>query len=593
MRAIISAQSSSPEKPLEQDRPEASSRLSDSGTAPLSTSELRNPSPRPLTGLGNALPSTAPPCEVENPAWQPSKSSSIQVKDTKDHWLSSLPTGDIVDRGIVSEPAAKQLMGIYVNDLYPHYPILKIPANMDIQHFRRSKPTLFLAVIAAAAANTDPSLYGTLSSEILRAYAIKIVMSNEKTLELVQALSISAVWCFPADHFTRLQFYQHIHMAATMALDINLGSRPLQSSQLLDLDRQNTFGAESIRTFMACYLNCSLVSVSMRRPNMLRYTDWIEDCVCELEAAADGCAHDLALIAWVRLYRIAEEIAVSFNYDDPSRALAIEDAKLRLLLKGFMKQLQNWESETGPNLLHGALQIMYSSVKVFLHEILLYNDHPPGDFRPPHPTETLRILRSDTQPVPFPEGLAAIISSSQALLLTFIGLDTRQARSLPSVLLVRVRYAVYVLCKLLVSVQDPSSLISRVVDPESLNLEYFLRQTRAKLQAAAEPPGWNVPSLFLGLIQKFYIWYMYQIGQSDSAQISVGEPAQSFDHPLLPSKNHGPDQSDQTQMDCIAVPDNYPVFGNSHDGHGNTIEGMDLFVDEQIVINWDWNLDLL
>ncbi|KAL9081219.1 MAG: hypothetical protein Q9157_000194 [Trypethelium eluteriae] len=343
---------------------------------------------------------------------------------------------------------------------------------------------------------------------------------------------------------------------------------------------------------------------------MLRYTDWIEDCVRELEAAANGCAQDLALAAWVRLYRIAEEIAVSFNYDDPSQAMAIEDAKLRLLLKGFMKQLQNWESDTGPSLLHGvcnlsrtdvciadfivgALDIMYSSVKIFLHEILLCNDHPPGDFRPPHPTETLRIVRSDTHPVPFPEGLAAMISSSQALLLTFIGLDVRQARSLPSTLFVRVRYAIYILCKLFVSVQDPSSLIGRLIDPESLNLEYFLRQTRAKLQAAAEPPGWNVPSLFLGLLQKFHVWYMHQIGQSASAQISVGEPAQSFDHPLSQSQNQGPDQSDPTQMDCVTVPDNYPPFGDSHIGHGNTTEELDLFGDQQIAVDWDWNLDSL
>ena len=348
----------------------------------------------------------------------------------------------------------------------------------------------------------------------------------------------------------------------------------------------------------------------MRRPNMLRYNDWIEDCVRELEGLPSATQSDLTVAAWVKLHHIAEEITVSLKYDDPAQPSNLDDARLKLLLKGFMKQLEAWESSVEPRLLHGqstyiqstlilmnnvitgSFAIMYHTVKIFLHEILLYSDHSPGDFRPPHPSETLRIIRSDFHPALSSEGLAIMISSAQALLQVFINMKADQVRSLPVSTVVRVRYAAYILCKLFVSAQDLTSSIGRLVESESLNLEYFLRLTGAKLQAAAEPLGWNVPSLFLGLLKKFYSWYLQQTGHAVRPQMSVGEPAQSFDQPLSQSKGQQMDQINFAHTSQIAPTGQSLPFEGFHDPNcGDASADPNLYDDQQISFDLDWDLD--
>jgi hypothetical protein len=57
-----------------------------------------------------------------------------------------------------------------------------------------------------------------------RIYAERIICNGEKTLELIQALQISSR-VFSPEHFEELKFYQLIHIAAVMAIDIGLAKR--------------------------------------------------------------------------------------------------------------------------------------------------------------------------------------------------------------------------------------------------------------------------------------------------------------------------------------------------------------------------------
>lgn len=54
---------------------------------------------------------------------------------------------DVVDRGILSWESAKELFHTFNHDLYQHYPGVYL-AGLSAEDIRRTKPTLFLAVIA-------------------------------------------------------------------------------------------------------------------------------------------------------------------------------------------------------------------------------------------------------------------------------------------------------------------------------------------------------------------------------------------------------------------------------------------------------------
>ncbi len=77
----------------------------------------------------------------------------------------------------------------------------------------------------AAASSIIPNTQRVLVKELMQMFAEKVVIVGEKNLELVQSLHLSVIWYWPPEHFEELKFYQLVHMAAVMAIDIGLGRR--------------------------------------------------------------------------------------------------------------------------------------------------------------------------------------------------------------------------------------------------------------------------------------------------------------------------------------------------------------------------------
>lgn len=212
-------------------------------------------------------PTSSP--DVGGAGWTPTPFQTPAAETSlRQDWSTSTfaMNSDVIDRGMVSMEVATQLFRTYMSDLYQHYPAVPIPQDTSPEEVRRTQPTLFLAVIAAAAAKTDPHLYSTLNSEVLSAYAHRTVIHSEKSLELVKAMIISVVWYYPPGRFSQLKFYEYIHMAATMAMDIGIGTNPnaSRSRRGLDFNKPSPNPASSLpvdedemerrRAFLVCFL---------------------------------------------------------------------------------------------------------------------------------------------------------------------------------------------------------------------------------------------------------------------------------------------------------------------------------------------------
>ena len=195
------------------------------------------------------------------------------------------------DLGVVSAAVAAELYDVYNNDLVDHYPMVSFPEDYSVETLRVERPTLFLAVMAAAARKSQPHLSSELNRQVLHSYAARVFMNSEKSLELVQAMIVTAVWYAPPEDSGPGQhkFYEYIHMAATMALDLGLGSSKSQAKSLgplykevpsavsestqnispparpenhrrfppTEVDETTETKNEKIRTFLACYAICS------------------------------------------------------------------------------------------------------------------------------------------------------------------------------------------------------------------------------------------------------------------------------------------------------------------------------------------------
>lgn len=498
-------------------------------------------------------------------------------------------TRDVVDRGLISMATARQLFDSYRRDLFPHYPVVYVPESVTADSMRTSKPMLFLAILAAAAGKQSPEMSAMLDKEVLHAYATKTLVQSEKSLELVQSLLLSSVWYHPPNKFGQLKYYEYIHMAATMALGIGIGTRP--ASQRSRFGKQQALGRgantpsmhpledamnpdlsmtprsrdsspdtgsiESRRTFLACFVICANVSMCLRRPNMLRVSSYIRESVEYLERARDAVPSDRTVVAWVKLVMIQDEIGTSFAYDDPGGTACITELRTQIMLKDFERRLTEWWTSTPEVDMTGSLIITYYTCRLYLHEIALHVDHSPEDFKAPYQMGVIEPWQGDEIPSQIlAEAIAECVNSAHSLLSTFLSMSPESLRALPVFSFVRVSFAAFILAKLCLSAAHPECRIGRVLDRSSLQAESILEQAIHHVREVVGTVRSRVPAIFLALLFKLRAWCLHPEmiewadAESPKPQIAAKPRAQQvFQTGLTSSAVVGPRVIEQSSGD--------------------------------------------
>lgn len=187
-----------------------------------------------------------------------SQGTSAGYANSSIHELGS--EGDVIGRGIISLDTAEELVSLFATKLLAYFPFIVLPAETTARHLRKTKPVLFLAILAASSIAVDVNLANILNRELLNLYAQRFFFKGEKSLEMVQALLSMNIFYLPPDLPSQIQAYQYSHIAATMALEIGIASKKRiprrpnhhqrQSKPLPKFDEQM---AEQARTILACY----------------------------------------------------------------------------------------------------------------------------------------------------------------------------------------------------------------------------------------------------------------------------------------------------------------------------------------------------
>ncbi len=87
------------------------------------------------------------------------------------------------------------------------------------------------------------------------------------------------------------------------------------------------------------------MSMSLRRPNLLRWTSYMADCVEFLETSPEAVESDKAYCQWIRIQHIAEDVGIQLSLDDCSLNPGISDPKVQYTLKTFERQLAEWRAQ--------------------------------------------------------------------------------------------------------------------------------------------------------------------------------------------------------------------------------------------------------
>lgn len=162
--------------------------------------------------------------------------------------LVNLGHANVIDRGIVTLDTAAGLFDHWRHDMSFYIPVVSPSDIVESQQIHTTRHVSFLAVLAASSASIEPTLRRELLPELITQLAERILLTGEKSIDLVQAILIYVSFFMLPVLAKQSSYIQYSHMAASISLDLGLNKKlPSHegdsSSQRISL----------ARTWVACY----------------------------------------------------------------------------------------------------------------------------------------------------------------------------------------------------------------------------------------------------------------------------------------------------------------------------------------------------
>jgi hypothetical protein len=431
---------------------------------------------------------------------------------------------------IISAQDAERLFNRYVNVICPQFPAVPLPPGTTAQELRKTKPILFLAILSGTSygAGIPPETQQELEREFRDVIATCIWKTGEKSLQLIQALQVGALWYRPPSNFEQHMFYQMVHMSTIMAIDIGIGRRKSawkkvsESPERREKAREflqrvgipNLEGAEARRAWLVNYYLCITIAMILRRPILLRYNDFMRECLEELESSEGALPSDQLLCQHIHHARVLENIAVQFAMDDPAVNLTLSDGKVSYGIKHHEQALQDLMQRNGSE---PSIQLSAHITNLYLHEIALHNHSNVDEFKTPFTEETFKASGSNS--VLNDHHVDALLeckNSCMKVISSFLSIDPDIIFVLPVIFCkfhapahgqvltltaVRMIYAVVVLIKLYISATTPGE-IGSVINGKDLHLEESIDSLEAAFQKIVDRDILTPHTKFLYVIQR-------------------------------------------------------------------------------------------
>ncbi|TLS25662.1 hypothetical protein PpBr36_07614 [Pyricularia pennisetigena] len=458
---------------------------------------------------------------------------------------------DVVTRAIVTETMAARLFARYRDHMCPHLPGVVFPPDMTWNRIRAEKPLLFLAVMAASSSET-PSLQRILVREMMQIFAEKIVIIGEKSIELVQALHIAVFWYWPPEHFEELKFYQLVHMAAVLAIDLGLGRRrPTVRGRHIPWSLRESSGAgppppgvvggsgsnddasptkrnsakrhpppdpcslESRRTWLTCYYLASNTSMTLHRPNLVRWTPFMAECLEVLQTSPDAAPTDAYFCHLVWTHKLSEEIGVEFAMDDPGAVVDITERRTQHAIKSFERQHQKYRDAVPKDLMRPSLKLGFHVVSLYMHEIALRIEEDAGG----------GCVGEDAALTPaHVSSLSACLAAVHGIFDTFSSMTPEDVRCLPVFNFVRVAYATVLLIKIYFAASAPGSELGQVIDKDEIRVEEHLGRLLDKFRLAAAGNRSRPAAKFHIVVAMLRSWFQRQASDSGASDAQKEAP---------------------------------------------------------------------
>ncbi|KAL4901721.1 hypothetical protein BDW74DRAFT_69294 [Aspergillus multicolor] len=401
---------------------------------------------------------------------------------------------DIINRGLVSYAVAADSFKRYVDLMSTHVPMVVFPPGTQMDEVRKNKQVLFHAIVAVAMGPFDPGAQQTVFVEFYRTVAERVFVKGHKSLDLMQGILLSVAFYRPPENYDEINFFQLAQLAVSMGMDIQMYTKSKKKPFYLirEFAKQSAIlypdSAEVRRTWLACYFTLAQVSSALRRPILVRWLPYMDECVDILENSPDALPSDKKLVHWVKLGRIIEDISSRFFSDDAG-SLSYSDPKSVFTIRAFEKQLNHWGREAISKYNSNLMTQAQAIVTIYLHENAMALD-PFGD------NELKNADITDPTAAERVTALSSTLSAIHEALDIIVAISPKDLINLPTFVLAKTTYSFVSLIKLYSIVTAPDSYIGQVIDPKMLYVECYMDKVIAHYTAAGSLAGGVTPGKF-------------------------------------------------------------------------------------------------
>ena len=181
-----------------------------------------------LTLLGPHAPvDTRTPALTEDncsPICQSAKSTATSVSVDESQRL------DVIESGLLDMPMADTLLNKYRRVNSKFFPFVIVCPEVDATTLRLQSPFLFLAIMTSTFEG-DHMLQRRLGSEFKKILCERVIVGNERNLDLLQGLLVHLSWSHFHFNPQKKHLYMLLHMAIAMMTDLDLDRCPAHRDQ--------------------------------------------------------------------------------------------------------------------------------------------------------------------------------------------------------------------------------------------------------------------------------------------------------------------------------------------------------------------------
>jgi len=400
----------------------------------------------------------------------PSRSPGKPVEDQDQYILSYLDA---------RVPLRKQqdLLYFFRHQVSAVWPVIHI--SMDLDQIRVKSPILLLSILVFTCTHnmqgTGLEVHDDLVQETMRILGDEVIARGQRSLELVQALLLSAFWSKNTRKGQQASCYQIVQLAVDMAIDLGIAGFAWQPSPAAYFCRlEDATSAEARRTWLACYVALSTCSVDMRRPNTVPWDAHHQECLLFLEGT--GEAPDLLLCQIVHITRLIQDILSELHLFRLATFVDGNQYSTHLTMESLKNKVDAWAAQIQPLLAHSpTLKVLRHVAMVHIHEVVLHTRTNKTSFAAPFIPARIPVedfpMPANTIP-PLRSALEALVHHCQAAVDAATSMDPALVLSLPTFSFApTVIYSLFVLVTALAASTSPGNAYGQCLTRDSFQIE--------------------------------------------------------------------------------------------------------------------------